>query len=331
MNVKTIVPLVIALVLGLLAAKVGRDMLMKNKQGGTPNAKMTKLVVVKGDVAPGSVLAETDLALRDFPTEGTSAYAFSSVSEVVGRVVTTQLVKNQAVLDTLLAPRGALGGAQAMVPDGKRAVTMEVNEFSGVGGLLSPGCHVDVVQTIHVKGDEGGLMAKTIVENLTVIAVGRRMSAMVPGAAAGQPGAPEPEMFRSVTVLATAEQAEAIDLASHVGRPRLVLRNVLDAKATGSKGVSVAELRTGQRDPEPSDDKFKEMMARLLGNKDPIKDPTTKPAVEAPKVEARDPKYREVEVIRGGTSTNVRMSLNDNGSSFTGGAEKLEPAVPAER
>jgi pilus assembly protein CpaB len=260
------------------------------------------------------------------PAEGASTYAFTSVPDVVGRVVTTQLVKNQSVLETLLAPKGALGGVQAMVPDGYRAVTLEVNEYSGVAGLLTPGCHVDLVQTIHVKGDEGGLMAKTIVENLRVIAVGRRLSNIAPGVAAG---APEPELAKSVTVLATADQAEAIDLATHVGQPRLVLRNVLDGKASGTKGVTVAELR-GNKQSDADENKIRDMVAKLLGNAPG--GATTRPAVtQAPKVEFKpDPKYREVQVIRGGASTNVRMSLNDNGT-FTGGADKLEAAVPAER
>jgi pilus assembly protein CpaB len=327
MNAKTIVPLVVALVLGVVAAKIGRDMLAKNRQGGVSNAKMIKLVVAKEDVGPGSVLTDAQLTLREVPAEGASTYAFTSVADVVGRVVTTQLVKNQSVLETLLAPKGALGGVQAMVPDGYRAVTLEVNEYSGVAGLLTPGCHVDLVQTIHVKGDEGGMMAKTIVENLRVIAVGRRLSHIAPAAAGG--GAPEPELAKSVTVLATAEQAEAIDLATHVGQPRLVLRNVLDGKSAGTKGITVAELR-GNRQGDTDENKIKEMVAKLLGTGPGT---TTKPvANDTPKVEVKpEPKYRAVEVIRGGASTSVRMSLNDKNGTFTGGAEKLEAAVPAER
>jgi pilus assembly protein CpaB len=324
MNAKTIVPLVVALVLGVLAAKVGRDMLVKNRQGGVTNAKMTKLVVAKEDVAPGSVLTDADLVLREVPIDGASTYAFTNVGDVVGRVVTTQLVKNQAVLETLLAPKGSIGGAQAMVPQGMRAVTLEVNEVSGVAGLLTPGSHVDVVQTIHVKGDDGGLMAKTIVENLKVIAVGRRLSHAAPATPEQQ------ELSKSVTLLATAEQAEAIDLATHVGQPRLVLRNVLDGKPGGTKGVTVAELRGGNRalaSVELDEDKIKAMVTKLLGN---APKPTTRQADGPNNGFKPDGRYRDVEVIRGGASTNVKMSMNDAGQ-FSGSPEKLEAAVPAER
>src|SRR5439155_11520550 len=102
-------------------------------------------------------------------------------------------------------------------------------------------------QTMRGK-DDASAMAKTIVENLTVIAVGRRMSTAAPVAG---PGATEGEgsISRSVTLLATAEQSEAIDLASHTGSPRVVLRNGMDAKATGGKGVTVAELRATDGTP----------------------------------------------------------------------------------
>jgi pilus assembly protein CpaB len=191
-----------------------------------------------------------------------------------------------------------------------RAVTLEVNEYSGVGGLLTPGSHVDVVQTIRGKSEDAGTVARTIVENLTVIAVGRKMSTLSGGNANGEA---EPSLAKSVTLLATPEEAEAIDLATHVGNPRLVLRNGADLSVGNSKGVTVAELSGHDADDE--------------GTKvaPPVVEQPTKP-VETAKVEAprRAPvTYREVEVIRGGTSTSVRVNLA-GGDAVTGVQDDLQ-------
>jgi Flp pilus assembly protein CpaB len=179
--------------------------------------------------------------------------------------------------------------------------------------LLIPGSHVDLVQTIQSKDDKAGPMAKTLVENLKVIAVGRRLGN--PPAASGDV---EPAMVRSVTLLATTEQAVTIDLASHVGSPRLVLRNTADDKPSASKGVTVAELRGVEENSESQ--KFTDMMAQIL-----LSTPTTKPVetkLETPfKPVVKN--FREVEVIRAGTSSNVRVTTVKNNESISGTADKL--------
>src|SRR5439155_23642855 len=97
-------------------------------------------------------------------------------------------------------------------------------------GLLVPGCHVDVIATIR-KGDRE--MAKTIVENVQVSAVGQRLS---------KEQTRDKEPARTVTLLMTPRNAEAIELAGNIGRPRLVLRGNTDRNATQSPGVKMDEL-----------------------------------------------------------------------------------------
>jgi pilus assembly protein CpaB len=310
MSIKTLIPLVIAIALGAVAAKMGKDMLGKGHGGAGPGIKMAKQVVAKEDLAPGAVIKETDVVLKDLPADARSEQSFGTVNDVVGRVVTTQIVKNQTVMNTLLAPSGTAGGLTAMVPPGMRAVTLEINEVSGLGGLLAPGARVDLVQTIESKTGEQGKMAKTIVENIQVLAVGRRTSTV---ATAGPEGDP---MAHSVTLLATAEQTEAIDLASHVGSPRLVLRNGTDNQSVNSKGVTIARLR-GDDDASKPDGDPATRPAEVVKAADPVKvDPAD---VEAPKA----PTYREVEVIRAGASTSVRVNLKSDGSTpFTAAPDK---------
>jgi pilus assembly protein CpaB len=321
MNAKTLIPLVVAIALGGVAAKMGKDMMGKGRGNDGPAIKFSKQVVAKEDLAPGTTIKETDVTVKDMPADARAEQSFANVADVVGRVVTTQIVKNQAVMNTLLAPSGSAGGMGAMIPPGMRAVTLEVNEVSGLAGLLIPGAKVDLVQTIQVKGGDQGMMAKTIVENVQVLAVGRRTSTVAN--AAGQEGDP---LAHSVTLLATTEQAEAIDLASHVGSPRLVLRNSADKKSVNSKGITVATLR-GDEDRD-SEDAYDKMLADVFGGGNNPPAPAPKPTADPVKpsaVAADVPKvknYRDVEVIRAGASTSVRIGLNPEGAgTFTGGRD----------
>ena len=78
MNMKTVVPLVVALILGVVAAKLGKDMMAKRGQNSGPGIKMTKIVVAREDITPGSIIKDIDIVLRDMPSDGMPQYAFTT-------------------------------------------------------------------------------------------------------------------------------------------------------------------------------------------------------------------------------------------------------------
>jgi pilus assembly protein CpaB len=166
--------------------------------------------------------------------------AFTEPQQLVGRVVENRTIKGQPIVAAILAPEGAAAGLQALVPKGMRAITIEVNEFSGVAGLLTPGCRVDIIATLQ---GEGGNVARTIVQNVKVTAVGQRV-VLPPPPKDGEPAAGQPqEIVRAITVLAKLKEAESIELACSSGRPRLVLRSSRDEDVTSSAGITIGELR----------------------------------------------------------------------------------------
>src|SRR5208282_4456084 len=129
-----------------------------------------------------------------------------------------------------LAPKGMGPGMQAAVPLGMRAVTVEINEMTGVAGYLSPGCHVDVIQTL--KDDKTGQpTARTLAQNVKITAIGVRHNPQD-----GDGGG------RSITLLVTPAQAELMELCSTLGHPRFSLRNGNDLAVSEPKGITLAEL-----------------------------------------------------------------------------------------
>src|SRR5207237_9613368 len=157
--------------------------------------------------------------------------AFTDTSLLVGRVTESLMAKGQPVLEAMLAPTGSGSGLQALVPTGMRAITVEVNEFTGVAGLITPGCHVDIVATIN-GGESNTQVAKTIVQNVKVTAVGQRTTT------ASEPAGNPNEQFKSVTVLVKLAEAEAIELACSTGRRRLVLGGGRDDEVAATAGIT---------------------------------------------------------------------------------------------
>ena len=65
--------------------------------------------------------------------------------------VMSPLPENEPILDGKLAPQGAGGGLPVIIDTGKRALTMRVNDVSGVAGFVTPNTRVDVLFTIDDK------------------------------------------------------------------------------------------------------------------------------------------------------------------------------------
>lgn len=312
MTWKNSIPFVLALAFGLVAAKIGRDVFARSHQSAGPQTKLVNVVIARDDIEPGAVLTEQDLAIGQAPAENAPKSAFPAVSGLVGRVVTVPVVRGLVIVEPMLAPAGAGGGAQALVPAGMRLVTVEVNEFSGVAGLVTPGTHVDVVSTL-ADDRTNQPIAKTVVQNVKVIAVGTRMDSPNPTAKKSEKVDTAPG--RSVTLIVTPRQAEVLEFVSSSARLRLTLRGPMDSAAVVSKtGVSVAELLDRATDvPE-----WFAAWVASSANVTQASVPTTRP-VESPtlvvtplRVKPTPPAHvRTVEVINGGDLTTVRYEQKD--------------------
>lgn len=288
MNIKTIAPLVIAVVLGLMAMWLASNMMPQPGPATVAGApKVVRVVVAKAAITPGTVLTQELLTLQNVPGEAPPHGTFTDASQVVGRATTAPLIQGQPINTNLLAPPGAGGGLASLIPQGMRAITINVDESQSLAGMLAPGSMVDVVTTF--QGGTAGPESKTVVQNVKVTAVGHRKG---PSPISGD--AP-PEVFKTVTLLVTPEQAEAVELASSVSRPRLVLRTDGDTQILETAGMSLVDLRGGRM---LTVDPFEQP---VIPDDPAISPPaTTRPAGY---VQAHPP--RTVRVIRGGVESAV--------------------------
>lgn len=263
MKPKMWIPLAAALVIGLIAAKMALSL----ASGNAPKkGSLQTVVVAKQDLEAGRELKDGDVTLTQVPADGVAGKSFEHLAEVVGRVTVGALVKGQPVLDNLLAPAGSGAGLQALVPVGMRAITLEVNDFSGVGGMLVPGCHVDVIATVNdQKSNE--MASQTIVQDVKVTAVGKQFGPVAPGSDG------PPPTFNNVTLLCTPKQAQVLQLASVSGRPWLVLRSNRDEAQVNGVETRLSELR-GDKPQAPAAPAIAPVIAPAVVSKPaPLPDP----------------------------------------------------------
>ena len=228
-NVKALALLTLAILFGLAAAVYAASWVA---QRGT--LASTKVVVAAVDIELGTRLSPQMLTTVEWPSGSVPPGAFTTPKELDDRVVKIGILRGDAVLERKLAPPGTRGGLSAVIADGKRAMTVRVNDVVGVAGFALPGNYVDVlVNTKQDRADgQGSPISLTVLESVLVLAVAQEASR----------DDMKPKVVNAVTLELTPEDAQKLDLARSVGTLSLVLRNQLDKQQVASGGITRAEL-----------------------------------------------------------------------------------------
>jgi pilus assembly protein CpaB len=220
------------------------------------------LVVATTKLPYGTVLQPEHVKSVEWASTVRPEGSFSDAQAVIGRAIMDGVVPGEPILEARLAPKDAGGGLASVIPKGKRAVSVRVNEIIGVAGFVLPRTRVDVVVSVNPGGEKAKSASKMILQNVEVLAAGQKIEQDEEG---------KPETVNVITLLVTPEESEKLTLASHEGDLQLALRNSLDMDPVTTNGA-------------------------LLG---PMVGGTPKAAPAAPRA-ARPPKPADtVEVIRG--------------------------------
>lgn len=229
-NVKAIALLILALVTGLAAAVYAASWVAQRG-----NIASTKVVVAAVDIELGSKINPQMLTTSDWPNDSVPPGAYKDVKDIQDRVVKSSVLRGEAVVDRKLSPLGTQGGLSAVIAEGKRAMTVRVNDVVGVAGFALPGNYVDVMvnaQQERGKGEAGNQVSMTVLEQVLVLAVAQEASR----------DDTKPKVVSAVTLELSPGDAEKLDLARSVGTLSLVLRNQLDKKTVATAGVTKAQL-----------------------------------------------------------------------------------------
>jgi pilus assembly protein CpaB len=229
-NMKAIALLVLALITGLAAAVYAASWVAQRG-----NIASTKVVVAAVDIELGSKINPQMLTTSEWPSLSVPEGAFKDVKELQDRVVKTSVLRGEAVIERKLSPAGTTGGLSAVIAEGKRAMTVRVNDVVGVAGFALPGNYVDVMvnaQQERGKGEVNNQVSMTVLEQVLVLAVAQE---------AGRDET-KPKVVSAVTLELSPGDAEKLDLARSVGTLSLVLRNQLDKKTVATTGVTKAQL-----------------------------------------------------------------------------------------
>jgi len=223
--------LALAVVAGLVATfGIHRYVSVKTRVVEAPTRQV---FIAAADISPGTALSAQMVKPVTWPQAVIPPNCASSMQEVENRVVKVPIPQGNPVLFSMLAPEGTAAGLSGILDDGKRALTVKVDEVAGVAGFIHPGDHVDVLMDLSLKGEH---FSKTILHNISILTTGQIWE---------QKGDNKPMVVNTVTLELTPEEAEVLNLASNEGRIRLALRNRNNKTVTQTPGVTTSILIGG--------------------------------------------------------------------------------------
>lgn len=197
--------------------------------------KTTALVTAVQEIPPHTPITAEMLQLTDFPEEYAPAEAARGFEELLGLESDGTIFPGELIFIGSVGTAEETGGCLSYrIPDGKRAMTVSVGTGSGVGGYLSAGDLVDVLQYIITEEPDmmtskqgtgrevpGGI-THTALEAVEILAVGSN----------GYDGS-DGSLYDSVTLALTPEQCSILTAIQCMPNSyiSLALRQKDDAKS----------------------------------------------------------------------------------------------------
>lgn len=201
-----------------------------------PPAPLSTIVVASRELGFGEVLTADDLREIAWPGDAIPEGAFAKAADVETasqRVVLSIIGPNEPVLAWKISGPGARASLSATLGAGMRAVTVRVNEYTGVAGFVLPGDRVDVLFT-REQGSAEQLTSiiEILLQNVRVLAVNQ----------VSDNKTAEPIVGSVVTLELTPVDAQKVALAQSTGAITLTLRGAGSIDAAPAQAIVENEL-----------------------------------------------------------------------------------------
>lgn len=226
MSARQIIVLAIAAIAAIGALLLIRGMGSRSAEPDAAEAVVGEQVLVAArNIAQGAALTPGDLAVASFPRESVTP-SFISISaqpsaqaDLVGAVTRRAFVQGEPIVTTAVVQAEGRGFMAAQLEPGYRAVAIEIESTTAVGGYIQPNDRVDVIVTTRAE-NETAAQSDIVLQDVRVLALGDHTQTQVEG------DKPEQIVAETAVLEMTADEARVLALADQVGDISLALRGV---------------------------------------------------------------------------------------------------------
>lgn len=258
------------------------------------------VVVAARDIPEGSAIDRLAVTVAQWPAATVPAGVFANLDSVAGRVSRVTIFKGEAIVPGRLAPDGTSPGLEVKIPPGKRAMSVRINDVSGVGGMIQPNSRVDILLTLNPTEASAERTAKLFMENMKILAMGAQVQR-------GDDGRPIQTTVATLEV--TPEEAERLAIGASQGQIQLVLRGYGDPDSVDTRGARARDLVDLPPAPRPAPARRAPApAARPSPSSPPAPQQAPNPSVQQPvAAPAPKPESLSVKVYRGRTASEQKF------------------------
>lgn len=242
---RSVLSLVVGFILALAAVLLMANYLRAPRApaqlaAGVP---MASIVIAKEDMAFGTPIRPEKLQVVEWPKSSIPDGAFETAEAIFtgapkegDRIALRLISKGEPVLKAKVSGFGERATLSRRVASDKRAVSIRINDVSGVAGFLLPGDRVDVMLTREIGNERDNRVTDIILQNMTVLGIDQ----------VSDDDREKPVLARTATVEASPEEAQKLALAQELGSLSLALRNSETTQRVSTSRIAARDLVSGR-------------------------------------------------------------------------------------
>lgn len=160
---------VVSILLGLMVylAMSGDD----EKAAEKPQTNLVQVVAAKQDIPERTVVKEDMLKVVEVPSELVPEGAFHDVADAVDHPTSTAIQQGDIMTSRKVYVDIRMAGFTGIIPPDCRAVTIPINDVTGVSGFAHPGDYVDIMVITGTK--ENGINGRIILQDVLLLGINR--------------------------------------------------------------------------------------------------------------------------------------------------------------
>lgn len=158
---------VVSILLGLMVylAMSGDD----EKVAEKPQTNLVQVVAAKQDIPERTVVKEDMLKVVEVPSELVPEGAFHDVADAVDHPTSTAIQQGDIMTSRKVYVDIRMAGFTGIIPPDCRAVTIPINDVTGVSGFAHPGDYVDIMIITGTK--ENGVNGRIILQDVLLLGI----------------------------------------------------------------------------------------------------------------------------------------------------------------
>ncbi len=201
-------------------------------EAAKPKVVMGVVITAKKDIPAQTPITAEDLTFKQLPVEYIQPGAVTTLEQVIGQISSSPISADEQILSIKLQPPGNIGKSLAeMTPEGKRAITVTVEDLSNIVKLLKPGDYVDIFAFIALPSLDPKSKEKAppqlipLFQSIQILAIGSETMASTGKEKNMNTGA----VPNTVTFALTPAEGALLAFVQENGKIKLSLRSSQDA------------------------------------------------------------------------------------------------------